>query len=257
MGLIDSHAHLTFPELRDRVDEILVRCDEAGVDEVVTVGTNPADSRAAVETARRYPGRVRAVVGVHPHDAGKVGDEELAAVSAMGDRVEVVGFGEMGLDYHYDFADRQVQQRVFARQLELASSRQLPIVIHSREAFDDTIRILLEQGYAGRNVVFHCFSGTREQAGCIEENGWWISLTGIITFRDAGKLQEVVCSYSADRVMLETDSPFLTPEPIRKKRPNEPAYVEHTARCLADLRGVDYENIVEQTAANTRRFFNV
>ena len=257
MGLVDSHAHLTFPELIGQVDDLLARCRKAGVDEVITVGTDLADSRAAVELAGRFANRVRAAGGVHPHEAEKATDADLGAVARLWNHPAVVAVGEIGLDYHYDISDRAVQRSVFARQLELAGPLDLPVVIHARKALDDTIQTLVEYGYDQRRVVFHCFSGTAEEASRIAEHGWWISFTGIVTFRKSDGLKEIAKAYPPDQLMVETDAPFLSPEPVRKKHPNEPAYLTHTARFLAQLRGVSYDTLAEQTARNTRAFFNL
>jgi TatD DNase family protein len=257
MGLIDSHAHLTFPELIGQVEEVLERGTSAGVDQVITVGTDLADSQAAVELAERYPGLVHTAAGVHPHEAEKVTDDDLGAITSLWDHSRVVAVGEIGLDNHYDHADRAVQRRVFTRQLELAAPRACPLVIHSREAFDETVGLLVDHGFSGRPVVFHCFTGTVEEASRVAEHGWRISFAGIVTFRKSQWLQDIAKAYPANELMIETDSPYLAPEPIRGRHPNEPAHMAHTARFLADLRGEAYEDLVERTADNTRRFFNL
>ncbi len=257
MGLIDSHAHLTFPELGGQVDDVLTRCSEAGVDEIITVGTDLADSRAAVELAERYPDRLYVAAGVHPHEAEKAGEDDLVAVARLWEHPKVVAVGEIGLDYHYDFADRAVQRSVFARQLELAETLSRPVVIHAREALNDTIQALVERGYDRRPVVFHCFSGTAEEASRIAEHGWRISFTGMVTFKKLDWLRRIVKAYPADKLMVETDSPYISPEPIRNKRPNEPAHLVYTVRFLAELLDLSYNALVQQTAQNTRAFFNL
>ena len=165
--------------------------------------------------------------------------------------------GEIGLDYHYDFADRAVQRRVLAGQLALAADCDLPLIIHCREAFDDAIRLLVDHAFSGRRVVFHCFTGTADQAERVAQHGWSISFTGIVTFRKSTWLREIARAYPADQLFIETDSPYLAPVPLRGKAPNEPAYLVHTARCLSELRGEPYETLVEMTARNTRRFFDL
>ena len=257
MGLVDSHAHLTFPELREQVDETLDRCTQAGVDQVITLGIDLADAHAAVELAERYRARVYAAAAFHPHEAGKVTEEDLTAMAELWKHPLVVALGEMGLDYHYDFSDRSVQRSVFARQLELAQSREKPLVIHSRKALDDTIGLLTAHGCRDHPVVFHCFTGTVEEAARIAEHGWRISFTGIVTFKNSQKLCEVARALPADKLMIETDAPYMSPEPVRSKRPNEPAHLVHTARFLADLRGTSFGEFVEQTADNTREFFSL
>lgn len=257
MGLVDSHAHLTFPQLRDQVDEALARCAEAGVDEVITVGIDLVDARAAVELAERHPSKVHAAAAFHPHEAGKVTDGDLTVMAELWNHPKVVALGEMGLDYHYDFADRSIQRSVFSRQLELAASRAQPLVIHSRKALDDTIELLEAHGFRDRPVVFHCFTGTAQEAARIADHGWWISFTGIVTFKKSDWLWEIAKAYPADTLMIETDAPYLSPEPVRSRRPNEPAYLMHTARFMAELRDMPLNEFVERTAGNTRTFFGL
>lgn len=257
MGLIDSHAHLTFPQLRDRVDEVLLRCREAGVEQVVSVGTDLADATAALALTRQHAGQVFAAIGFHPHEAQKVTDEHLHAMARLWDDTHVVAVGEMGLDYHYDFSPRETQRRVFRAQLELAKAVNKPVVIHAREAFEDTVALLVEQGYRDQGVVFHCFTGTADEAEVIAQHGWRISFTGIVTFKNSRALQQIAKAYPAEKMMVETDSPYLSPVPLRSQRPCEPSFVAHTARFLADLRGVPYDQLVEETARNTRAFFGI
>jgi TatD DNase family protein len=255
MGLIDSHAHLTFPELADQVDDVLTRAEEAGVERVITIGTDLADSRRAIELATRYPERVRAGAAFHPHETGKVADSDLTAMAALWDEPGVAACGEMGLDYHYDFADRVTQRSVFGRQLELARDKDKPIVIHCREAFEDLVPILIDCGYENRPVVFHCFTGSTAEAETIAGHGWRVSFTGVVTFAKTDELKEIARAYPADKLMVETDAPFLSPVPVRNKRPNEPAFLAHTVRYLAELRGVQYDQLDGQIAENTRSFF--
>lgn len=257
MGLIDSHAHLTYAGLIERVEEVLQNSREAGVERVITIGTTLEDAREALRLAGVYRCLVHAAVGIHPHHADGHGEEALAALAVLWQNPEVVAFGEMGLDYHYDFADRATQRRVFERQLILAEAHDRPLIIHCREAFADVVPMLLDHGYAHRRVVFHCFTGTEPEAELVAAEGWRISFTGIVTFRKSGWLQDIARTYPADRLMVETDAPYLSPEPVRSKSPNEPAFVAHTARFLARLREVKYEDLVKQTAQNTRQFFGL
>ena len=169
----------------------------------------------------------------------------------------VVALGEMGLDYHYDFSDRASQRRVFAEQLELAEEMGLPAVVHCREAFEDVLGIWRERGREDGGVVFHCFSGGCDEARAVLDGGGWISFTGTITFRNAGELQEVARYVPLERILLETDCPYLSPEPKRNVKPNEPALLVHTAEKLAELRGVPVEEIAQATVANSRSFFGI
>ncbi len=256
-GLIDSHAHLTYPDFAGRIDEVLSHCDQAGVDQVITIGTSLPDARSAVELSHRYPGRIHAAAGFHPHHADEVREEDFLAMGALWDDPRVVAFGEMGLDDHYDFADRANQKTVFGRQLEMAAGRHKPAIIHSREAYDDVEAMLSAHGFENRPVVFHCFTGTRSEADRISARGWRISFTGIVTFPKSTELQAIARDYPADQLMVETDSPYLSPVPVRGRKPNEPAHVAHVARFLAELRGVSHPAFVEQTRENTTRFFGL
>ncbi len=257
MGLIDSHAHLTYPEFAGRIEDVLAQCRAAGVDKVITIGTSLSDARQAIELARQYPTRIHAAVGFHPHEADKVSEADLMEMGELWADPRVVALGEMGLDYHYGFANRENQKKVFSRQLELARGREKPLVIHCREALDDAVPLLVNQGFTNQPVVFHCFTGTRAEADRISEHGWRISFTGIVTFPKSGDLQEIAKVYPADRLIVETDSPYLSPVPVRGVRPNEPAHVAHVARFLAELRGISFDELAAQTSANTNRFFRL
>jgi TatD DNase family protein len=259
--LIDTHCHLTFPQLRDDVDGVIQRAEQAGVTRLITIATDPTDAAAAVELTRRFD-NVRYAAGIHPHEAGKVGEDELAALESYhtrgpggdADRCPIA-VGETGLDFHYDFAPRDVQERVFRRQVELARRVERPIIIHARESESDVCNILSDYPDLAGRVVFHCFSGDVEMARRIFDMGLWVSFTGVVTFRNAAAIQAAAKFAPADRFMVETDSPYLTPEPKRRTRPNEPAYVVWTARYLAELRGEPYDTLVQTTTANAERFF--
>jgi len=257
MPLIDSHAHLTYPDFAGRVEEVLADAAQAGVERTISVGTSLDDARSAISLAQKYPSRVHTAAGFHPHHTDAVTDSNLAEMIELWRDPFVVALGEMGLDYHYDFADRANQRRVFAGQLAAAASIDKPIIIHSREAFDDVAALLEDHEFRDRRVVFHCFTGTCDEAAAIAERGWRISFTGIVTFPKSDELQQIARHYPADKIMIETDSPYLSPVPVRSKRPNQPAYVAHTARFLAQLRGIPYEVFAEQTYQNTMDFFGL
>ncbi len=257
MPLIDSHAHLTYPEFTGRIDEVLDRCAQAGVARVISIGTSLADAESAIALARKYPTRIHAAAGFHPHHTDTVLAEDIAAIAKLWLEPEVVALGEMGLDYHYDFADRANQRTVFAGQLKAAVALDKAIIIHAREAFEDVAAVLLDHGFRDRRVVFHCFTGTAEEAAAIADYGWRISFTGIVTFPKSDALQAIARDYPANKLMVETDSPYLSPVPVRSKKPNEPAHVAHTARFLAQLRGVVYERFCEETFQNSIAFFGL
>lgn len=253
--MIDSHCHLTYAPLFDQLNGVLSRAAAAGVRAFVTVGTSIEDTRRALDLAARHA-TVHPTAGVHPHHAGKVAADWQRELESLARRGEVVAVGETGLDYHYDFADRAAQRDVFERHLALAASVQKPVIIHCREAHADVLDVL--RGFPHpQHVVFHCFTGTLHEAGEILDRGHWLSLTGVVTFKKSPELREVAKLLPADRLMVETDSPYLSPEPVRGVKPNEPAHVMHTARCIAAQRGMTIEEMDSLSEANTRRFFGL
>jgi TatD DNase family protein len=260
LNLIDSHAHLTHKDLFGRLDEVLANAKAAGVNHIISIACDADEAEKALAIARVH-NNVSATAGIHPHEAAKVSQDVMNAnidrVSRLLEEREVVAVGEIGLDYYYDFADRETQMRVFAGQLEMASGHDLPLIIHCREAFDDTIALLEQHGYHNKRVVFHCFTGTKEEAQRVADHGWRISFTGIVTFKKLTELQDIARAYPADELMVETDSPYLSPVPVRHVHPNEPAHVAHTLRFLAALRGDEPEALAAQTTANTRAFFRL
>jgi TatD DNase family protein len=256
MPLIDSHAHLTYPDFAGRIDEVLARCTGVGVERVISIGTSVGDAESAIGLARKHLARIHAAAGFHPHHTDAVSEDDMSAMARLWQEPEVVALGEMGLDYHYDFAQRENQRRVFGGQLKAAELAK-PIIIHAREAFGDVAAMLVDHGFRNRRVVFHCFTGTKEEAAAIAEFGWRISFTGIVTFPKSGELQAIARVYPADKLMVETDSPYLSPVPVRSRKPNEPAFVAHTARFLAHLRGVPYERLCAETFQNTLTFFGL
>jgi TatD DNase family protein len=253
--LIDSHCHLTFPELAHQVDEVLRRAAEAGVTHAITIGTDLDDASRAVALAQRRA-EAFAVVGVHPHEAGRVPGDFVERLRELACEPRVVGLGETGLDYHYDHSDRSSQRAVFEAQLSLAQELSLPVVIHCREAYDDALAVLAGFSRLPR-VVFHCFTGDAAEARRILDAGYWISLTGVVTFRKSDALREIARFVPDDRMMVETDAPYLSPEPVRHRRPNEPAFLVHTARHIAESRGRAFDDFVSQMRRNTICFFGL
>ena len=253
--LIDTHCHLTFPPLHDTVGEVLERATQAHVSSVISVGTDLDDSQRCIDLAGRYA-QVFCTVGIHPHEAASATPHATRALADLADHPRVVAIGETGLDYHYDFSPPKTQQAIFHEQLALAEQARLPIVIHCREAFDDALAILAEHPCVP-GAVFHCFTGGPEEARKVLDFGAWISFTGVVTFKNAREVAEAAKIVPADRIMVETDAPFLTPEPMRKIHPNEPRYVVHTARFLAELRRADPTELEQQLDANAERFFGI
>jgi TatD DNase family protein len=252
--LIDTHAHLDFGDFTDEVPAVLERARAAGVVHVVTVGTDLASSRSARELADTSPA-LSATAGVHPHEAAKVGEGDWAGVEALWDAGAAVAVGEIGLDYHYDFASPDQQREVFARQLRAAGARRMPVVVHLREAFDDGFGLMEQHGLAGGGVL-HCFTGGPAEAERALEMGLHISFSGIVTFPAARPIREAAQLVPDNRLLVETDAPFLAPVPLRGRR-NEPAYVVHTARRVAEVRGQDINQLARTTTTNAKRLFGL
>jgi len=260
MPFIDSHCHIDGPEYDADRDDVIARARDAGVTTMLNVGTgDPHSGRfdRAVELAEKHP-EIFCAIGVHPHDA-KLFDEgaeaHLINLAKQGSRV--IAWGEIGLDYHYDHSPREIQREVFRRQLLIAIELNFPVVIHSREADDETIAILREElsGYE-RAGVLHCFGGSMQMAQEAIELGFFISFAGNLTFKKADDLRTIARQLPLDRLLVETDCPYLTPEPFRGKR-NEPARVVETAKCLAELHRRTIDEIGRITSDNFTRLFGV
>lgn len=249
--LIDSHCHLDSKDFDPDRDEVIQRALDAGVTRIVAVGTGegPPDLEAGVRLADRHDA-FYATVGVHPHDAAKSTDATLARLRELLRHPKVIAIGEIGLDYHYDFSPRDTQRAVFIQQIAMAKETRKPIVIHTREAWDDTFTVLAEHwAPAGLPGIMHCFSGGLEEARRSLELGFYLSFGGIVTFPKAIEIQQAAREAPLDRILVETDAPYLAPVPKRGKR-NEPSFVVHTARKLADLRATPFEEIASATTAN-------
>lgn len=258
--MIDSHCHIAGPEFVDDLDAVVQRAQDAGLAHVMVIlaaDDQPELARAAVVSSR-WPA-VRFSIGIHPHAAGKFAADASGAARAVEAAMDAQpltrGLGEIGLDYHYDCAPRDVQQQVFREQIRLAKFRRLPIVIHTREAEEDTFRVLEEEGASDPGGVFHCFTGDRGMARRALDAGFHISLAGIVTFPRALELKEVARLVPLDRLLIETDSPFLAPVPHRGKR-NEPAHVTRVAEVIAELRESTPEAIGAAARQNFERLFN-
>lgn len=254
--LIDSHCHLDPSAFAD-ADEVLARARAAGVASFVVVGVAKTldAARFAVDLAERRPD-VRAVVGVHPHDATVLTDEMLAELEALARHPRVAAVGEMGLDYHYMSSPMEAQKEAFRRQIALARRVGKPIVVHTRAAPKDTLDVLAEEGAREVGGVIHCFSEDKPFATRALDLGFDLSFSGIVTFKSAASVHEVAAWAPGDRILVETDSPYLAPIPLRG-RTCEPAYLVHTAKRVAALRGESVEDLTRQTAENTRRRFGL
>jgi TatD DNase family protein len=252
--LIDTHCHLAHQRFSQQVSDVLDRARAAGVRDVICAAGNLRESEAALRIARHHRG-VTCMAGVHPHDAKAAAGNYLARVEQLAAAERNVAIGEIGLDYHYEYSPRDVQRRVFGEQLALARRCGKPVVIHTREAFDETLAMIVESGIAGERVVFHSFTGGAGEARRALDAGASISFSGIVTFRKADDIRRAALLVPDDRILVETDAPFLCPEPVRKMKTNEPANVAHTAAFLADLRRAGRDPFAQRTAANARRFF--
>ncbi len=275
MPLIDSHAHLDFHQFDADREAVIERAQEAGLVAIVNIGTSLSSSRAAVALAEKYD-FIYAAVGVHPHDAKTVTPEVLAELRTLARHPKVVAVGEIGLDYYRDLSPRAVQRRVFADQLALAAELALPIVIHSREAHDDVLAALRRWeglppgggteggngvlppggGTEGGNGVLHSYSAGPERLEEVLGLGFSIGISGPVTFPKANRLRAVAAAVPLERMLVETDCPYLTPQPYRGRR-NEPAYVRYVIEAVARARGMPAEAVAQATADNTRRLFGV
>ena len=258
MELIDSHAHIDFPQFDEDREAMLDRARAAGVAALLAIGTGPGPEKldAALPYADRYDW-IWATIGIHPHEAAQVNDSHLATLDELSKHARVIAWGEIGLDFHYDFSAREVQHVVFRQQLTLARGAKLPIVIHCREAWPDCLSILEEDWRSsGLGGILHCFTGTVEEARKGIEMGFMVSFAGNSTYPKSQNLRDAAKELPLESLLIETDSPYLAPQSHRGRR-NEPAYVGEVAQTLASVRNLPVGEIAAATAANFRRFFKV
>lgn len=257
--MIDTHCHLTFKEFDGRVHQVLAEARAAGIRGCITIATTTANALQCVELTRRHE-NLWCSAGVHPLYADQPRD--WSQLRAAANDPKCVAWGELGLDNHYEKPPRHLQDQVLAEQLAFIESCHRdglvkPIVLHCREAFDDLLAVLGSAPFDHSRYVFHCFTGTSDEARKVLDFGAWISFTGVVTFKNAREVAETARLVPADRIMVETDAPFLTPEPHRKLWPNEPRHVVHVARYLAELRGVDAVEFERELDLNAERFFAI
>ncbi|MCA9520426.1 MAG: TatD family hydrolase [Myxococcales bacterium] len=249
-GFFDSHTHLDEEVFGDELGDVIGRAHGAGVKWMVTIGAGATldTSRRAVELAQREE-TVWATVGIHPHHADLVSDTAIEELTALAKRPKVVALGEMGLDFHYDFQPVELQRDAFARQIELARELDLPVVIHSRSAERECLDLLCAGGPPKRRGIFHCYTGDVATAEAILARDFWISIPGIVTFKKAAEMHALVEALPLERLLIETDAPYLAPHPHRGKR-NEPALIVHTATKIAEIKNASLDEVAQVTACN-------
>ena len=253
--LVDSHCHLDFPDFSAELDAVVARARGAGIERIVTISTRVKKLAQVVAIAEQFP-EVFCSVGTHPHNAHEELEIDAKALVTLAKHPKIVAIGEAGLDYHYDNSPREAQAQSFRQHIAAARESGLPLVIHSRDCDVDMARILREESEKGAfPAVLHCFTGGRDLAFTAIELGHYVSFTGILTFKRSDDLRAIAAALPGDRVLVETDAPYLAPLPYRGKR-NEPAYVGETAKVLADVRGVSSTEIAKQTTENFFRLFS-
>ena len=257
LGLIDSHAHIQGKEYAGESAAVIQRAGEAGVEQIIVVGgAGDMSSNTAAVALAESCANLYATVGMHPHDAKDVGEEELRELRELALHPKVIAVGETGLDYYYNHSPREVQRRVFAQFICLAEETGLPLVVHERDAASEALGLLRSEGAGKIRGVIHCFTGDYDAACAYLDLGFYLSFTGIITFKNAEPLREVVRKVPLDNMLVETDSPYLTPVPHRGKR-NEPAYVRFVAETVASVKGLNIEEVASVTTNNVRALFRI
>ena len=255
--LIDSHAHIQGKEYAGEAEAVISRAHAAGIEKIIAVGGagDMSSNTEAIALAESFA-NVYATVGMHPHDAKDVGADEMKKLKALCTHPKVIAVGETGLDYYYDHSPRDVQRHVFAQFIHMASETGLPIVVHERDAAGDAAELLRGEGAGKLRGVIHCFTGNYDAACAYLDLGFYISFTGIITFKNADPLREVVRKVPLERMLIETDSPYLTPVPHRGKR-NEPLYVRFVAETIAKVKELAVEEVARVTTENVKHLFSI
>ena len=253
--LIDSHAHLEMPEYKRDLEAVIQRAKESGVEYIFTVGTEKKDWKRALEIADLHP-LIYAILGIHPHNAKEVDNQTYLLLKELCKNKKVKAYGEIGLDFFRNLSPRDIQLKRFREQIGLAKELGLPIVVHDREAHQETLDILKSEKAEECGGIIHCFSGDYEMARVCIEMGFYISVPGSITFKNAGTFREVVKKIPLESLLVETDAPFLTPEPLRGKR-NEPSYVRYTAQKIAEIKKVSFEKVAQMTTENAMRVYRL
>ena len=252
--IFESHAHYDSRKFDEDREELLNSMQENGIGTIINVGATWKSVTTGLELVNQYP-FVYAALGLHPDEVGDLNEERFEILKAECQKEKVVAVGEIGLDYYWDNESHDIQKKWFIRQLELARNLNLPVIIHSRDAAEDTLKIMKEHAKGMRGVI-HCFSYSKEMVEEYVKLGFHIGVGGVVTFKNGKKLKEVVEAIPLERILLETDSPYLAPEPHRGKR-NSSLYLPHIAQMIADLKGLSYEEVVAQTERNSRELFHI
>ena len=252
--LVDTHAHLDFSQFDHDREDVIYRAREVNVSKIITIGVDLATSKNAIALAAKYEG-VYATIGIHPHDSKQAPPEGLREFENLAHHTKVVAIGEIGLDYYRDHSPREVQQQVFRDFLNLAQNLELPVIIHTRDAWYDIIRIITETRQSNMRGVVHCFSGDTAQAAELIEMGFYISFTGVVTFKNS-RAVDVLSSIPLERLLLETDCPYMAPEPHRGKR-NEPSYVRYVAQKVSQVKNLSFEQVAYVTTTNAKTLFSL
>jgi TatD DNase family protein len=255
MMLIDSHAHLEMPEFKKDLEAVIQRAKESGVEYIFTVGTEKRDWKRALEIADSHPS-IYAILGVHPHNAKEIDDQTYPMLKGLCRNGKVKAYGEIGLDFFRNLSPRDIQLKRFREQIGVARGVRLPIVVHDREAHEETLEILKSERAEECGGIIHCFSGNYEMARVCIDMGFYISIPGSVTFKSAESFRGIVKRIPLESLLVETDAPFLTPEPFRGKR-NEPGYVRYTAQKVAEIKNVSFEKVAEVTTENAMRVYRL
>jgi len=252
--MIDTHAHLWMKHFKDDLNDVIQNAEREGITRIIDVGTDLATSKKAIQNAQTYES-VYAAAGIHPHDASQASEQDFQELGSLMDQPKVVALGEIGLDYYYEHSPKDVQKQVFGKQLQLAQKKNIPVIIHVRQAMEDAWEVLREVGWPEAGGVFHCFGGTEDHVPRIIENGFHISFTGVITFRNFTG-QNIVRAVPQDRLLLETDAPYMSPFPYRGER-NEPARLSDIVTTLGAIYEMNARVLSDITTTNAKQLFRL
>ena len=252
---IDTHAHYDDEAFDADRDDVILNAHKDGAEIIINAAQDYRTSVKSIELARKFD-FMYAAVGVHPHEAGNVLPGDIEKIAGLAADEKVVAIGEAGLDYHYNFSEPEVQKKIFRENIDLSKSIGKPIVVHDREAHADVLNIMTESGIKSGGAVIHCFSGSAEMAKVVASKGWHFSVGGAVTFKNARRIIEALAVIPDDLLMLETDCPYMTPEPFRGRR-NDSSYIQYTARRIAEIKGISYEALCGISNNNAKRFFGI